>query len=126
MRRLLVVLMLSSGFLLAQSSNPGANDQSMSKDSNSQVTMQGCVDRERGDYVLIQQSPAATWELQGTGKIKINKYFGQRVEVTGTKVTSLPTSSDSMTGSSSPSPVTIMVSSVKVLDKSCASHQVSH
>ncbi len=126
MRRLLVVLMLSSGFLLAQSSNSGAADQNNSNQAKGTVTVQGCVDRERGDYVLIQQDPAMTWELQGTGKVKISKYFGQRVELTGRKVTSLPTSSDSLTNSSAPSPVTIMVSSVKVLDKSCTAHQVSH
>ncbi len=124
MRRLLVILMLSSGFLLAQSGNAPATDQN--NKANSQVTVRGCVDRERGDYILVQQDPAATWELQGTGKIKVSKYFGQQVEVTGRKVTSLPTSSDSMTNSSAPSPVTILVSSVKVLDKSCTSHPVNH
>ena len=124
MRRLLVFLMLSSGFLLAQSNSPGAADQNKSDGAKNQVTMQGCVDRERGDYILVQQNPAATWELQGTGKIKVSKYFGQQVEVTGRKVTSLPTSSDSMTNSSAPSPVTILVSSVKVLDKSCTARPV--
>lgn len=123
MKTLVCVLLLSSSCMLAQS-NSGAMAQDNSKNAKGEVTVQGCVDRERGDYVLIQQSPGMTWELQGTGKIKINKYFGQRVEVTGKKVTSLPTSSDSLTNSSSPSPVTIMVSSVNVIDKSCASHAV--
>jgi len=123
MRRLLVVLMLSSGFLLAQSNNAPATDQN-DKAAKSQVTVRGCVDRERGDYVLVQQDPGMTWELQGSGKVKVSKYFGQQVEVTGRKVTSLPTSSDSMTNSSAPSPVTIIVSSVKVLDKSCTARPV--
>jgi len=125
MRRLLALLMLSSGFLLAQSGNAPATDQSNAQAAKGQVTVRGCVDRERGDYILLQQDPAATWELQGTGKIKVSKYFGQQVEVTGRQVTSLPTSSDSLTNSSAPSPVTIMVSSVKVLSKSCTAHQVN-
>jgi hypothetical protein len=121
MRRLLLVLMLSSGFLLAQNTS-GTTDQSATKEAKGQVTLRGCVDRQRGDYVLVQQDPGATWELQGTGKIKINKYFGQRVEVTGTKQTSLETSSDAIAFGGSPSPVTVRVTSVKVLDKSCTAH----
>lgn len=124
MRRLLVVLMLSSGFLLAQS-NSGTTGQSNTKEAKGQVTMRGCVDRERGDYILVQQDPGMTWELQGTGKIKISKYFGQRVEVTGTKVASLDTSSDAIAFGGSPSPVTIRVTSVKVIDKSCSTHEVA-
>ena len=125
MKTLLCVLLLSSSCLLAQS-NSGAMAQDNTKEAKGPVTVQGCVDRERGDYVLIQQSPGMTWELQGTGNVKMSKYFGKRVEVTGKKVTSLETSSDALTNSSSPSPVTSMVSSVKVLDKSCGAHQVSH
>lgn len=124
MRRLLVVLMLSSGFLLAQS-NSGTAGQSATKEAKGQVTMRGCVDRQRGDYVLVQQDPGATWELQVTGKIKMSKYFGQRVEVTGTKLASLDTSSDAIAFGGSPSPVTIRVTSVKVLDKSCSTHEVT-
>jgi hypothetical protein len=124
MRRLFLVLMLASGFLLAQD-NSGTTNQGAAKDAKGQVTMQGCVDRQRGDYVLVQQDPGATWELQGTGKIKISKYFGQRVEVTGTKLSSLETSSDAIVSGGSPSPVTIRVTSVKVLDKSCSAHEVT-
>lgn len=43
---------------------------------------------------------------------------------TGRKVTSLETSSDASAFGGSPSPVTIMVSSVKVIDKSCATRSV--
>jgi hypothetical protein len=125
MKTLVCVLLLASSCLLAQS-NSGAMSQDKSKEGKGQVTVRGCIDRERGDYVLIQQEPGMTWQVQGTDKIHMSKYFGQRVEVTGKKVTSLESSSDAMTNASTPSPVTIMVSSVKVLDKSCAAHQVSH
>ena len=35
-----------------------------------------------------------TYELQATGKIKLRRYLGQRVEVTGTESPSMSTSSD--------------------------------
>ncbi len=125
MGRLLFVLLLSSSFLLAQDSSSAASGQDNTKGSNGQVTVDGCVDRSRGDYVLIQQNPGMTYQLQGTGKIKINHYFGQRVEVIGTKEASLSTSSDSLTQGGSPSPVTIRVNSIKTLAKQCSAHQVS-
>lgn len=124
MTRVILALLLSSSCLLAQS-NSGAANPDNSKDSKGQITVRGCVDRRVGDYVLIQQDPGMTYELQGTDKIKVNKYFGQRVEVTGTKLQSLPTSSDSMTNSSAPSPLTIKISSIKTLDKNCSAHEVS-
>lgn len=120
MRGTILVLLLSSSCLLA-----GAAGQDKSKDSNGQITVQGCVDRRSGDYVLIQQDPGMTYELQGNDKIKVNKYFGQRVEVTGAKLQSLPTSSDSLSTGGAPSPLTIKISSIKTLDKNCSAHQVS-
>lgn len=120
MRRVILVLLLSSSCLLA-----AAAGQDNSKDSKGQITAQGCVDRRAGDYVLIQQDPGMTYELQGTDKVKISKYFGQRVEVSGAKLTSLPTSSDSLATGGAPSPLTIRVTSIKTLDKSCSAHQVS-
>jgi hypothetical protein len=119
MRRLLLFLLLSSGFLLAQNNSSGATDQNNAKDSKGQITVQGCVDRERGDYILVKQNPAVTYELQGADKIKVSKYFGQRVEVTGTKLTSMETSSDALATGGPPSPVTIRVTSIKTISKQC-------
>ena len=48
--------------------------------------MQGCVSRFSGDYILMKQNPAMTYELQATGKTKLRQYLGQRVEVTGREV----------------------------------------
>jgi hypothetical protein len=120
MRRVILVLLLAGGCLLA-----GAVGQDTSKDSKGQITVQGCVDRRAGDFILIQQDPGMTYELQGTDKIKVNKYFGQRVQITGTKLQSLPTSSDSLASGGAPSPLTIKVSSIKTLDKNCSTHQMS-
>jgi hypothetical protein len=119
MKKLLFVIMLLSGsFLLAQDSTPASANQG-SKDSNGQVTVQGCVSRASGDYTLIKQNPAITYELQGTRKVKLSHYLGQRVEVTGTEGPSMSTSSDAMNKTGNAAPITISVSSIKAIDKDC-------
>ncbi|MGA7398862.1 MAG: hypothetical protein WCC99_09390 [Candidatus Sulfotelmatobacter sp.] len=123
MKTILGVLLLSGGLLLAQDSappNPNAQD---SKDSKGQVTLQGCVSRASGDFILIKQDPAVTYELHGTHKIKLSHYLGQHVEVTGSESPTMATSSD--IGRRSASPVTLTVTSIKTIDKECSAHQVS-
>jgi hypothetical protein len=113
------MLLLSGCFVWAQDGNPNNMSQQNSKGSNGQVTVQGCVSRSSGDYILMKQDPAVTYELQTTGKTKLRRYLGQQVEVTGTESPSLTTSSDSSARSGSPSPVTLTVSSIKTISKEC-------
>jgi hypothetical protein len=121
MRKLwLVLLLLSGSFLLAQDSNSGTMSQDNAKDSKGQTTVRGCVSRANGDFVLIRQDPGNTYELQATHKIKLSRYLGQRVEVTGTQSPSLSTSSDAARAQSS---VTLTISSIKTIDKEC--HEVA-
>ena len=115
MRQWCIVLLLSFGSLPAQDSNPSPHS---SKDSKGQLTVQGCVTRSSGDYVLIKQDPGMTYELQATGKIKFHRYLGQRVEVTGTESPSMSTSSDAMARMQSSS-VTLTVASIKTIEKEC-------
>lgn len=116
MKRLFfVTLLLSSSCLLAQES----------KDSKGQVTIQGCVGRSNGDYVLTKQNPGVTYELQATHKIKLRKYLGQRVEVTGSEGPTLSTSSDAINKMGSAAPVTLTIGSIRTLDKDCTVRQVS-
>ncbi len=123
MKKVLLVLMLSGSFLLAQdSANSG---QGKAPDSNGQVTVQGCLDRSRGDYILMQQDPGMTYQLRGSKGVKLSQYFGQQVEVTGNQHASLSTSSDAIAFGGSPAPVTIRVTSIKTLAKQCLAHQVS-
>jgi|ERR1700728_1680777 hypothetical protein len=118
-------LMLSSSFLLAQGSNPATASQQSSKNSKGEVTMQGCVSRSSGDYVLIKQDPAITYELQGSRKIKLRYYLGQRVEVTASESPTMASSSDAMNKVGSAAPVTLNVTSIKTLDKDCSVRDVS-
>ena len=123
MPKLIFALLLSSSFLLAQDSSPVSQDNS--KDAKGQVTLQGCVSRFSGDYILMKTNPAVTYELHATNHIKLGKYLGQRVEVTGKESPSLSTSSDTSTRGSNPSPVTVTITSIKTLDKECSESSVS-
>ena len=119
MRTLWIVFMLSGGFLVAQDSNSNTTSQPKSKVSKGDITVQGCVGRFSGDYILTKQYPAITYELQATGKIKLRQYMGQRVEVTGSEAPSMSTSSDALTKTGSASAVTITISSIKTISKEC-------
>ena len=120
MKKLWFALLLSSSFLLAQNSNPSNTSQQNSKASKDQETIQGCVSRFSGDYILTKQDPGMTYELQATGKIKLRKYLGQRVEVTGTESPAMMTSSDAMTKVGAPSSVTLTITSIKTIEKECS------
>ena len=122
MRRLWLALLLSGSFLLAQGSTPANPSQHNSKDSKGQLTVQGCVGRSSGDYILVKADPGITYELQATGKMKLRQYLGQQVEVTGTESPSLSTSSDTSARSGSPSPVTLTITSIKTIEKECTAH----
>ena len=74
MKKLGVALLLSGSFLLAQDTNSGDASQRNSKVRKGEITVQGCVGRSSGDYVLTKQNPAMTYELQATGKTRLRNY----------------------------------------------------
>jgi hypothetical protein len=118
MSKLFFAVLLASSFLMAQDSSTMSRDSS--KASNGQETIRGCVSRSNGDYILMKEDPAVTYELQATGKVKLSRFLGQRVEVVGTTSPSMGTSSDS-SARVSPSSVTLTVASIKTLAKECSS-----
>jgi hypothetical protein len=115
-----MLLLLAGNLLLAQESIPGNPGQLDSKHSKGQVTVQGCVSRSSGDFILMRQDPGVTYELHATGKTKLRNYLGQQVEVTGTESPSLSTSSDALARTGSPSPVTLTITSIKTVAKECS------
>jgi len=126
MKKLLfVTLLLSGSLLLAQDSTPANTDQHSSKDSKGQVTIRGCVSRSNGDYTLMKENPAITYELQATGKTRLKHYLGQRVEVTGTEGPTLSSSSDATSKMGSAAPVTLTITSIRTIDKDCSEQSVS-
>ena len=60
-----------------------------------------------------------TYELHGTGKVKLRHYLGQRVEVVGNEGPSLSTSSDAMNKTVSAAASTISVSSIRTISQDC-------
>lgn len=90
----------------------------LAKDSK-QITVQGCVAKASGDYILQKQNPAMTYELQASGKTRLSQYLGQRVEVTGTTSPSMSTSSDAIEKMGAPSSVTLTISSIRTISKEC-------
>jgi hypothetical protein len=118
MKPLLFALLLSASFGLAHDSQSAAAPEH-SKHTKGEVTLQGCVSRSSGNYVLIKQNPAVTYELQGSGKIRLRNYLGQRVEVTGQEGPTMSTSSDALNKTGNASPVTITVNSIKTIDQQC-------
>ncbi|MGA2204781.1 MAG: hypothetical protein ABSG40_22825 [Terriglobales bacterium] len=124
MKKFWFALLLSGSFLVAQDSNPSNPNQHNSKDSKGQVTVQGCVGRATGDYILFKQDPAVTYELQPTGKMKLRRYLGQQVEVTGKESPSMSTSSDALARMGSPASVTLTITSIKTIEKECPAQQI--
>lgn len=116
-------VLLSGSFLFAQNAAPADNSQT-SDNSNGQVTITGCVSRFNGDYTLMKQNPAVTYQLQPQNKIRLKNYLGQRVEVTGVKETTLSSSSDATAKEGSAAPITIAVQSIRTLDKDCSERSV--
>ncbi len=118
-KTILLVLVIWAGVLLAQESNPPSSSQDNSKHAKGQITVQGCVSRSTGDYILTKQDPGMTYELQATGKTKLRHYLGQRVEVTGNESPSMSTSSDTSARTGSPASMTLTITSIKTIDKEC-------
>lgn len=117
---LTIVLFLSASLMFAQdqSNSTPRNNQGMGK----QVTVTGCVSLMNGDYVLMKENPADTFQLSTTNKIHMKDYLGKQVEVTGTKLSTVPTSEDATNRSGEASPVTIRVSQISIVDNECRNH----
>jgi hypothetical protein len=123
---MLLVLVVSAGVLLAQDNNPSTRaSQEQTKRSKGETTIQGCVSTFNGDFILMRQDPGMTYELHSTGKMRLGRYLGQKVEVTGKTSPSLSTSSDALANGGAPSSVTLTVSSIKTVSKDCIEHLVS-
>ena len=108
-----IVVLLSASLVWGQSSRLANNDKGL-------VTVRGCVTKLNGDYVLIKQDPANSYQLQKTEHIKLKSYLGQRVEITGKQSETIPTSEDAINGGmGTASPVSITIQSIKRISKEC-------
>jgi hypothetical protein len=119
MKPFVVVTLFLSVALLAQDTKP--SDKHNRKD---EITIQGCVSRSNGDYILMKQDPGITYQLQATGKTRLKNYLGQRVEVTAFESPTLSSSSDAMNKIGSAAPETLTITSIRMLDKNCSARNV--
>jgi hypothetical protein len=123
---MLLVLVISATVLLAQDNHPATGSTpDNSNPANGQITVRGCVSRSNGDFILVKQDPAMTYELHSAGKVKLGRYLGQRVEVIGKTSPSLSTSSDSLGRGGDPSSLTLTATSIKTITKDCTEHLIS-
>jgi hypothetical protein len=123
---MLLVLVISATVVLAQNNNmPNAATTDNSRHAREQMTVRGCVSTFNGDFILVKQDPAMTYELHSSGKVKLGRYLGQQVEVTGQTSPSLSTSSDSTGRGGAPSSLTLTATSIKTITKECTEHLIS-
>lgn len=123
-----LVVLFAASSLMAQSGpdRSSSANKPRSRNSKGEITLQGCLGRATGDYVLIQTDPGNTYELEKASRtIKLGPHLGEQVEVTGWKSPSLSTSSDSLNRVGSPSSVTIMVTSIRTLEEECSAREVT-
>lgn len=114
-KAIVLILLFVVGLLMAQA-NPGQS-QPPAKNKEGKVTVQGCVSRAAGDFILMQSDPANTFVLEPARKIKLEPYLGQQVEVTGTESPTMSSSSNFRRRAASP--VTIAVDSINTISKRC-------
>ena len=119
MKILWLVPLLLGTFLFAREGNSSNPSQNNSKTSTKEIMVQGCVIRSGGDYILMKQEPAMTYQLQASGKIKLSHYLGQKVEVTGEESSWERTSSNTSARMISAS-VGLSVTSIKTIAKRCS------
>ena len=119
MRQSLFVLLLLGSFPLAHATVAGNPGQDDSKSSNGETTVQGCVARSAGDFVLMKHDPGMSYQLHAPDKIHLSNYLGQQVEVIGKESPSLSTSSNP-SGRAGSASVTLTIISIKTIDKRCS------
>jgi hypothetical protein len=114
-RPIVFAVLLCSGWITAQANQDQA--QQPEKEKPGRVSVQGCVSRSSGDFTLMRSDPGNTYVIRPSGKLKLDPYLGQQVEVTGQET---PTTSTSSNYHRRPaSAVTIVVESIKTISEQC-------
>jgi hypothetical protein len=123
-----LVVLFAVGSLVAESNPDQASNPSATypKNSKGEITVQGCLAKATGDYILVQTDPGNTFKLEkGSRNIKLGPHLGEQVVVTGWKSATLSTSSDALNRAGPPSSVTLMVTSLRTLAKECTVREVT-
>lgn len=106
----------------AKQPSGGGRDHSSSR---TDITVQGCVARSTGYYVLIRTDPGNTYNLEErTRTVRLSSHLGEEVEVTGWESPQLSNSS-SIFYDTAPSAVTVVVTSIKTIAGRCTAGEIS-
>ena len=121
----LPVLFAVASLLAQNDANQPGNSSKKHSNSKGDITVQGCVGRSTGYYVLMQFDPGDTYNLEeGNNKIKLGPHLGEQVEVTGWESPVLGTSSSAFYRFPA-SAATLMVTSIKTVGRRCAAEEFS-
>jgi hypothetical protein len=97
----------------------GKNSGQSSGENKGDVTVTGCVSRLNTSFILMQSEPAQSFKLEGNKKVKLEQYLGKEVEITGEESHSMSSSSPS---ASTSNPLTLVIHSIKIVQKRCSAH----
>ena len=77
-----VFLLTTLGAVAQQSSTPPASTDDSTMAARHASTVRGCLDGERGNYILIEDNTSMVYVLKGVGN-KLDGYLRHEVEVKG-------------------------------------------
>jgi uncharacterized protein DUF5818 len=112
---LLSVLLLSAAWAMAQNGGGYSNNEGSNSSHASQVTVQGCLGEEGGNFTLTEPS-GTTYQLVGNTE-KLRAHVGHTMRVTGTS-TSAAQVPGSMSETTETQP-TLSVTSFKHVSSNC-------
>jgi|SRR5271166_1603207 len=80
-----VFVFLGTTIAIAQQSTPPASAAGSTGTGRNASTIRGCLDGERGNYILIENGSGLVYVLKGVGN-KLDSYLHHEVEATGRTV----------------------------------------
>ena len=75
-------LLMGLGAFAQQSSNPPASTGNMSAPASNTSTVRGCLDGQRGNYILVEDKTGLVYVLKGVGN-KLDSHLHHEVEAKG-------------------------------------------
>jgi hypothetical protein len=75
-------LLISLGAVAQQSSTPPPSTGNMSSPASNTSTIRGCLDGQRGNYIVVEDKTGLVYVLKGVGN-KLDSYLHRQVEVKG-------------------------------------------
>jgi len=75
-------LLISLGAVAQQSSNPAASAGDTSAQASNTSTVRGCLDGQRGNYIVVEDKTGLVYVLKGVGN-KLDGQLHHEVEVKG-------------------------------------------